>query len=101
MTVKAADVAELRQRLAEDGPAEHGLAALQSTIEIIAWLCAAARSDGADEVDQVELFIRADDMPPADVRKHEKLLRRLGYVQVADMMRRIARRRTKTLAPLS
>jgi hypothetical protein len=74
------------------------LSALQSIEEVIGYVIAAARAEGEDEVDVVELLVRATDLTPDDVRQVARLLRSLGYVAVADMLRKIAGRRRHSLA---
>ena len=76
------------------------MSALQSTEEIIGFVIASARAEGLDEVDLVEVLVRAIDLSPTDVRRAERVLRPLGYVAVADMLRNIAGRRKNSLAPL-
>jgi hypothetical protein len=76
------------------------LSALQSIEEVIGYVIAAARAEGENEVDLVELLVRATDLTPDDVRRAERVLRPLGYVSVADMLRKIAGRRKQGLAPL-
>ncbi len=67
---------------------------------MIAYTVACARNHGDDEVDAAELLVRVAEMSPVDVRQAELVLRPLGYLRVADMLRRIAGRRKRGLAPL-
>jgi len=76
------------------------LSPLTSTAEVLAFVATAARSWGEDESDMCELTVRLCDMQPDDVRRDARVLRRLGYVAVANMMRRLAGRRRRDLAPL-
>jgi hypothetical protein len=76
------------------------MSALQSTEEIIGFVIASARAEGLDEVDLVEVLVRAIDLSPDAVRRAERVLRPLGYIQVADRLRQIAGRRKHGLAPL-
>jgi hypothetical protein len=76
------------------------LSALQSIEEVIGYVIAAARAEGLDEVDLVEVLVRAIDLSPTDVRRVERVLRPLGYIQVADRLRQIAGRRKRDLVPL-
>jgi hypothetical protein len=101
MPISAADVAEAR-RLGEMVPDHDAIdmTALQSIEEVIGYVIAAARAEGDDEVDLVELLVRAADLTPDEVRRVERVLRPLGYVAVADMLRQIAGRRKRDLAPL-
>jgi hypothetical protein len=99
MPVDAADVAEL-QRLAATFQPDDSLAPITSIPELIAYVATTSRAQGADEADWCELLIRSAEMTPDDVRAAERVLRPLGYVFVADMMRRLAGRRKRDLAPL-
>jgi hypothetical protein len=97
----AADLAQL-QRMEQSMPEQGGadLSSLETLEELIAWLIADARASGDSEVDAVELLIRYSGTTAPEVRAAERVLRRLGYIAVADMMRRIAGRRQIDLAPL-
>jgi hypothetical protein len=64
---------------------------------MIAYTVACARNHGDDEA---ELLVRVAEMSPVDVRQAELVLRPLGYLRVADMLRKIAGRRKNSLAPL-
>src|SRR5690242_3927513 len=101
MAIDRRDLAEL-QRLEVAMPeySDSDLSALETLEEVIAWLIADARSSGDDEGDAVELFIRHAQLAPNEVRSAEQILRRLGYIPVADTMRRITGRRRHILAPL-
>jgi hypothetical protein len=101
MPVDAADVEQLRSMigtLPDHNAAD--LSALESTEEVLGYVIAVSRSEGWDEVDMTELVLRAGEFSPHDIRRAERVLRPLGYVRVADMMRRIAGRRKHSLAPL-
>jgi hypothetical protein len=101
MPVDAADLVEL-QRLEVAAPEYGGadLSSLETREEVLAWLITDCRASGDDEVRSAELLIRFADMSPNEVRSAERVLRRLGYIAVADMMRRIAGRRLTHLKPL-
>jgi hypothetical protein len=101
MAVDPRDLTELAKL--EQAMPEHGgldLTMLDSVEEVIAWLITDARASGDNEVDRAELLIRYADMSPDEVRSAERVLRRLGYRAVADMMRRIAGRTRLDLKPL-
>jgi hypothetical protein len=102
MTVSAASVAEMQQFVAT-APESHAddLQALQTREELCGYLCAVARAEGWNEPDAVELFVRAADWTPGEVRRVEHVMRRLGYAEVSSMMRRIAGRRKHVLAPVT
>jgi tRNA A58 N-methylase Trm61 len=102
MTISAADLAKARD-LAATVP-EHDavdMSVCDTIEEVIALTIANARQDGDDEVHTVELLIRLAEMTPTAVRRSERMLRPLGYVAVADMMRRITGRRKHSLIPLA
>jgi hypothetical protein len=92
--VRAA-AAELRDAPRPDFDPENPLClalASASLPEIIALTIAAARNDGVDEVEHIEVFIRA--LP--DVTREELLdwnatLQPLGYTRVSGLLRRMAR----------
>jgi hypothetical protein len=101
MAVNPPDLDELRRL--EMTASEYGgtdLSSLETLEELIAWLIADARASGDSEVDAVELLIRYSGTTAPEVRSAERVLRRLGYIAVADMMRRIAGRRLTHLKPL-
>jgi hypothetical protein len=50
-----------------------------------------------DEADWIETFVRLQGMTPSEVRKHERVLRSLGYAKVCDRLREIAGRRKGSL----
>jgi hypothetical protein len=101
MSASAADIAEVR-RLVEEPPAhdEADLSALESVPAVIGFTIACARAEGEDECDVVETLVRAADLSPDAVRGAERVLRPLGYVQVCDMLRKIAGRRKHGMAPV-
>jgi hypothetical protein len=98
--VELSDIEELRA-LAATMPPSDELSPLTSPEVVIGWIIAQARASGADETRWAEVLIRASEMLPDEVRRYERTLRRLGYVQVADMMRRIAGRRKRDLRPIA
>jgi hypothetical protein len=102
MPVSAADIAEVR-RMAAMLPDHNAtdLSALETTEEVIGFVAAAARAEGEDEADLCEILVRVAELPPAAVRRAERVLRPLGYTAVANRLRKIAGRRKHTLAPLS
>jgi hypothetical protein len=101
MPVSAADIEQVRTLAATLPDHERqDLSALETPAAVIGYIIACARAQGADEVEWAELLIRAGEMSPDEVRSYERTLRRLGYVQVADMMRGLAGRRKHALKPL-
>jgi hypothetical protein len=94
MAVSAALVAEARKAVAE--LSEHGredLSALETHAEVFAYIVALARHHGIDEADAVELACRVNRLDHGTVRRNEQVMRALGYVAVADRMRKLARRK--------
>lgn len=101
MPVSAADLTELRRLEATITPdSGSDLSTLELIAEVIAWVITEARAAGDNEVDRAETLIRFSNMTPDEVRTGERVLRRLGYRAVADMMRRIAGRTRRDLKPL-
>jgi len=98
MAVSAADVAEFRRKYAEyvesgDAGWDDGLRALQTYAEVLGYVVACARQVDDDEVDAVELVVRATDIPREDIQAAERVLRPLGYTKVADKLRETARKK--------
>jgi hypothetical protein len=100
MTISAADLAQARD-LAVSVPDAGDMSVCETVEEVFALLIANARHDGDSEADTVELLIRLAEMTPDAVRRSERILRPLGYVAVADMMRRITGKRKHSLVPLA
>jgi hypothetical protein len=102
MSITASYMTELRERIATlpPDPDTSRLNALQTVEEIIGFVANCARGEGGDEADDVEVFVRLVDLPPDEVRRIERVLRPLGYTLVADRLRALAGRRTRSLAPL-
>jgi hypothetical protein len=102
MAVSAADIEQARTAAATLRDHDRqDLSALETTEAVLGFMIACARSQGANEVDWVEIIIRAAGMSPDQVRSYERTLRRLGYLAVADMMRQIAGRRKRDLRPIA
>jgi hypothetical protein len=88
-----ASVAQLKTMLAVDERRpDDEFAVFEAVPEVIAYLVALARQDGHDEVEYIEVLIKALDMKAADIRAVERVLRPLGYDAVAVMLRQLARR---------
>ena len=68
-------------------PDAEDLRELTSIPETLAYLCAYARSEGADEVELCEVAVSAAELSRAERRSAATVLRRLGYVRVSDMLR--------------
>jgi hypothetical protein len=94
VTITAADVAYCREvvaNLPEFG--REDLSALETIPETLCYIIALARHHDIDEADAVELACRVNRLDRDEVRCCERVLRALGYVVVADRMRKLARRK--------
>lgn len=100
MSVKA-DLIELKkmEQAAPQYSAGPDLSMLATTEQVIVWVITDCRAAGDDEVHGVELLIRHSNMSPGEVRSAERVLRRLGFIAVADTIRQIAGRRRDDLKP--
>jgi len=90
MAVDPAAVASIRDlmaKLPDAGEFEH----LSSLAEIIAYLVAVTRADGGDEIEAIEIVLAAVQPQKKSLREAELVLRRLGYVEVADLLQRLIR----------
>ena len=90
MSVEAADVAAMQARA--EGVTSEGLEALTSIPAVLAFMVAQAREEGIDETDAVELLARAAELSPQEMRRAERVLRRLGYAAVADRLKEVSKR---------
>src|SRR4051794_34413525 len=100
MSVNAATIRELQAMPFTDYTSDPLLPLL--TVEAVyAFEIARARAGGEDECDAVELIARAANESPAAVRHSARLLRKLGYIKVADRLVEIAGRRKNELLPLA
>jgi hypothetical protein len=97
--LSATDLADARA-LEPTLPETDEMLPLTTIPEVIGFVATAARADGGNEVDAVELTVRLADLSPDAVRDIECTLRRLGYRDVCARLRQIAGRRKHDLAPL-
>jgi hypothetical protein len=88
MPVDQADVAQVRKIMVAlpQGEADE-LGELQTIPEVLAYTIALARAEGRDELQAVELVVRAADLSRNERRSAATVLRKLGYVRVAGMLR--------------
>jgi hypothetical protein len=100
MPVDAAAVAEVRRLMAMPDN-DTTMQAFDSHAALLGFVASEARTDGRDEADAVELVVRSASAKPDELREAEGLLRRLGYVAVADRLKWLAGRRKRDLRPLS
>lgn len=92
VAVSAELVEELRALPVDDNsPSE--LAALDTMPLLLGFVIASARAEGHDECDQVEILCRAARFEKRHLRECETVLRRLGYILVADRLRQLSRLR--------
>lgn len=93
MAVDPETLASFRAQL--DGlpdTAENDLSSLSSIAAVIGYVIACNRAEGRDDDVGVELLLAAVDLDRQTLRSTATTLKRLGYVEVAEMMRRLARR---------
>jgi hypothetical protein len=92
MAITEADVQELRSAAAALPPDyDSGLGGLTTT-EILAYTIHAARLQHLDEVECIELLARAVGLDRTDLREARDVLKPLGYIAVAHLLTRLARR---------
>jgi hypothetical protein len=87
-----AEISELRRSVNEDRSPSTGLAALKTRAELIGFLVAEARKRGQDEVELVDTVVRLAQPHREGIREDAKLLGKLGYEQVSEHLRKLARR---------
>jgi hypothetical protein len=88
MTVDAVEIAEL-QRLAANMRDDDSLLPLVTIPEVLGFVIATARAEGRDECDDVERVVRGAELSREKVRRAGRILRALGYLAVADMLKAI------------
>lgn len=88
---RAAAIAYIRE-LANQLPDAGEQQALNSLAEIIAYQVATARAEGQDEIERIELLMAVAEPSRELLREAERTLRVLGYVAVADLLRRLVRK---------
>jgi hypothetical protein len=91
MTVSAADVDAARSMAASLPESDEWLP-LTSVASVLAYTATAARSEGSSEADAAELAVRLADLSPDTTRRAAGVLMALGYVAVANRLRKIAGR---------
>jgi hypothetical protein len=75
------------ERLPDAGEFEH----LSSLAEIIAYLVAVTRADGCDELEAIEIVLTVTKPGKKSLREAERVLRALGYADVANLLQRLIR----------
>ena len=88
------------QQATEGAEPSNDLAELETIPEVIGWLVACARAKGSDEVDCVELLVTCSNLDKDQLRDAERVLRPLGYVRVAELLKRMARSRKRRPKPV-
>jgi tRNA A58 N-methylase Trm61 len=103
MAVDAGEIDELRRARAAMSPDEFfsGVFAFDSMAEALAYAVAEARAAGWSEADMTETLVRLLELPPGEVRAIEKVLRPLGYGEVANMLKRIRRSQKAHARPIA
>lgn len=91
MSVDPAEVARIR-RLADHVPDSGEFAQLETLDALVACVVAIARAEGMDALNSVELLLTALNPARASLRASARVLGRLGYVDVATLMRELAHR---------
>jgi hypothetical protein len=99
MSIDAADL-EAARALEATLPQSDELQPLQTVASVLAFMATAARAEGDDPCDGVELVVRLADLSPDDVREVERALRPLGYRDICAGLREITGRRQRDLKPL-
>src|SRR5215470_2834779 len=84
---RVATIVDLAATLPDAGEFEH----LSSLAELIAYLAAVTRADGDDEIEAIELVLTATRPGKKSLREAERVLRALGYADVANLLQRLIR----------
>jgi hypothetical protein len=95
MAVEQAEIDEL-QRLAANMRDDDSLLPLVTIPEVLGFVIATARAEGRDECDDVERVVRGAALDRKTVNKAGRVLRALGYLAVADMLRSVKLPRRKS-----
>jgi hypothetical protein len=95
MAVTSDEVEELR-RVAAERTDLGTCQPLDNISEIIGYSVALCRAENIDEADGVEMLCRAARLERADLLRAEHILRLLGYRQVADRLKLLAKRKRLT-----
>ena len=93
MPISTAEIEEFRAMGAAlpDNATDH-LLAITEIPELIAYVVHAAREEGEDECDMVELVVRAGETSPDDLQRAQAVLKPLGYAAVAALLGKLARK---------
>ena len=91
MTIDKAEVARLID-IADHLPDSGEFAQLATLAEVIGCTVACALAEGVDALEVVELVLTAAKPSRDSLRAAERVLRRLGYAEVANLVRRHAKR---------
>jgi hypothetical protein len=88
--VSTEEIAELRA-LAEHTADDESLRALDTQPVLLAYMIAWSRREGRDELRDVELLCRASRFTQRELLECEAVLRPLGYIEVAKLVRKLSR----------
>lgn len=80
-----ASITDLAAKLPDAGEFEH----LSSVAEVIAYLVAVTRVEGGDELEAIELVLTVTKPGKKSLREAERVLRQLGYAEVANLLQRL------------
>ena len=84
---RVATIVDLAPTLPDAGEFEH----LNSLAEVIAYLVAVTRAEGDDELEAIEIVLTATKPGKKSLREAQRVLRPLGYVEVANLLQRLIR----------
>ena len=84
---RVSTIVDLAATLPDAGDFEH----LNSLAEVIAYLVAVTRAEGDDELEAIEIVLTATKPGKKSLRDAERVLRALGYADVANLLQRLIR----------
>ena len=84
---RVATIVDLAGTLSDAGEFEH----LNTLAEVIAYLVAVTRAEGDDELEAIEIVLTATKPGKKSLRDAERVLRALGYAEVAKLLQRLIR----------
>jgi hypothetical protein len=97
MPISAAEIEDFRAQVdaLPENATDH-LLAITEIPELIAYVVHVAREEGEDELEAVELIVRAGETSPDDRKRSQAVLKPLGYLAVAALLGKLARRKRHT-----
>src|SRR5437868_1101667 len=98
MGISAQDLAALRHAISEVPQADMlDLSSIQDIPELIAYLIAAAREAGEDELDWIEAYVELSELSVADMRESARVLEPLGYHGAVALLRGLVAEKRRVL----